>query len=967
VASLEKALLLNQFGRWRPRNLPEASPADIPPTFILDGKELAQLRAARQNNIESVVKAVNSLESCARKLLELHPPSVTQKTSPNNGANLHDYVSLAKYWWPNPAAANGLPYIRRDGQINPEAYRDCYDAARLVELNETLLSLALAAYLTGNPLYASKAVQLLDTWFVNLPTRQTPHLEYAQLKPGCKSIQWHGIIEGRHYIYIAESVILLSHIKAIPATINDGVRSWYSDMLQWLRSSEIGQKASGAKNNIGVWYDLICIAFANFINDTDVLPQIFILDALDRLNSQCDTDGSLPAELQRENPYEYVAFTLVALSALSAACTRLDASAWSTLSSDGRNFQAAHDWLRSLTESQALKIELATAIRHHVDTADDPALDEHSFLYNKILTRVCERQRKLISDQTIKIGELNNIIVNLKKKPIRLFFKNLITTSIKYIVDLSKNEQTIALYKIISNEIALLNTPAHITTIIRSIKNIEILPKSVNRYWILDQIADPECESAIINQLKQAGESYLRIPFHADKYRATEWNMHLFYAGTVTAHICGLTDCELMNIYKNKISFLTDTKDVLLTIKRHSRTVQWHLATDATIFVTAGSLGSLHRVLNYKPTNPAPTLSLRKLGVIKSADTSFRPTFSEYGSRSLLHAHDDDPSLERSPTPKIAIQTVDCVEELIFGGKTDDLGLPSIYASWNRDYAVRSHWQESISSQFVNFDREIDALPVLHETPVAFAISVKGKSASRDWTLVQKYLAQTIRSIIANTHRQFIVVVAGHEKPDIPEIMHPHVRWLSVKHAPPSNPLHYPADKMKKRMAIGAYLASLDFTGYFFPCDADDWISYRTVEYIHKMPRQSVLLADRGLMVNQFTKQAWIRKSGFFKGCGTCCAILVNKVNLPQYPSSRLEQNNAFFYASQSHAQLDALLEKARIPFAYITKPIVAWILANGENASNAMGKKSLLISSTHYGVEGYEMDASVFEIFRVH
>ena len=49
--------------------------------------------------------------------------SVTDKTLSPPSGNKHDYMSLAPYWWPNPNTANGLPYIRRDGVVNPERDR----------------------------------------------------------------------------------------------------------------------------------------------------------------------------------------------------------------------------------------------------------------------------------------------------------------------------------------------------------------------------------------------------------------------------------------------------------------------------------------------------------------------------------------------------------------------------------------------------------------------------------------------------------------------------------------------------------------------------------------------------------------------------------------------------------------------------------------------------------------------------
>lgn len=37
------------------------------------------------------------------------------------GNDKHDYMSLARYFWPNDSSPNGLPYIRKDGHVNPES------------------------------------------------------------------------------------------------------------------------------------------------------------------------------------------------------------------------------------------------------------------------------------------------------------------------------------------------------------------------------------------------------------------------------------------------------------------------------------------------------------------------------------------------------------------------------------------------------------------------------------------------------------------------------------------------------------------------------------------------------------------------------------------------------------------------------------------------------------------------------
>jgi hypothetical protein len=48
------------------------------------------------------------------------PFAVTSKSQTPPSGDKHDYMSLARYFWPNPATANHLPYVQRDGQSNPQ-------------------------------------------------------------------------------------------------------------------------------------------------------------------------------------------------------------------------------------------------------------------------------------------------------------------------------------------------------------------------------------------------------------------------------------------------------------------------------------------------------------------------------------------------------------------------------------------------------------------------------------------------------------------------------------------------------------------------------------------------------------------------------------------------------------------------------------------------------------------------------
>ena len=160
-----------------------------PPTIGLDGKALLQLR--RQPPPESL----KMLRSKAEKRLTEPLVAITDKKVASPSGNPHDYVSLGRYWWPNPKTANGLPYVQRDGEPNPE--NDAYDRPRFERMVEAAEQLSLAWFLTGEPGYAERAARQLRVWFLDEATRMTPHLKHAQLIKGINDGRGVGLIDVR--------------------------------------------------------------------------------------------------------------------------------------------------------------------------------------------------------------------------------------------------------------------------------------------------------------------------------------------------------------------------------------------------------------------------------------------------------------------------------------------------------------------------------------------------------------------------------------------------------------------------------------------------------------------------------------------------------------------------------------------------------------------------------------------------
>jgi hypothetical protein len=157
---------------------------NIPTYFEAQPRVLAEVKARLAAGDKSLQPALDALVKQADAALNVAPPTVTQKTRLAPSGNVHDYASTAPYQWPNPNTANGLPYIRKDGQVYPGSRTGESDLGRIGMMSGTVQTLALAYYFTGNEIYAAHAAEFLRVWFLDPKTSMTPRLAFAQGIPG---------------------------------------------------------------------------------------------------------------------------------------------------------------------------------------------------------------------------------------------------------------------------------------------------------------------------------------------------------------------------------------------------------------------------------------------------------------------------------------------------------------------------------------------------------------------------------------------------------------------------------------------------------------------------------------------------------------------------------------------------------------------------------------------------------------
>ena len=174
-------------------------------------------------------KAFNELISKANNFLNMKPVSVMDKSQIPPSGDKHDYISRGPYWWPNPDTKDGLPYIRKDGERNPEIYKFS-DHSNEGKMTNAVQILSLAYYITKDSKFSKKASQLIHVWFLDDSTKMNPNLNYAQGIPGICTGRGIGIIELSHIYNILDAIGILETSNELTKKDDEQIRNWFKNI-----------------------------------------------------------------------------------------------------------------------------------------------------------------------------------------------------------------------------------------------------------------------------------------------------------------------------------------------------------------------------------------------------------------------------------------------------------------------------------------------------------------------------------------------------------------------------------------------------------------------------------------------------------------------------------------------------------------------------------------------------------------
>lgn len=314
---------------------------------IWDKTHLEEVKQSLQEPFYAT--AYQAVKTEADRLLDVQPLSVMMKEKTPASGDKHDYMSIARYYWPDPTKPDGLPYINRDGESNPEL--DKFDRNRLGETAGRVTTLTLAWYFSGDERYAQKATELLRVWFFNKDTRMNPHLEYAQVAMGHNGNKGrsYGVIDTYSFVEMLDAVALLEQSKSFTNKDSKQLKAWFSKLLDWMLTSQQGKDEAAATNNHSIAFDAQAISFALYVGNLKVARDIINALPEKRMFPQIEPDGRMPRELQRTRAFHYSQYNLTHIVDILTMGQKLGIYLDNAASADGRSFYKAMDFLAGYT------------------------------------------------------------------------------------------------------------------------------------------------------------------------------------------------------------------------------------------------------------------------------------------------------------------------------------------------------------------------------------------------------------------------------------------------------------------------------------------------------------------------------------------------------------------------------------------------------------------------------------------
>ncbi|KAF9420090.1 hypothetical protein BGZ94_009215 [Podila epigama] len=270
--------------------------------------------------------------------------SVTNKNQTAPSGNIHDYLSLSKYYWPNPKTPNGLPYKRIDGHVNPEI-ETVRDYRLLRSMIREVHVMGMAYHFTGNKDYATKCAMRLREWFLDEKTYMNPNINFGSLRKGEALGARTGVLDMFTIFRVFDALHYLQQEPTWPKDLVPQLKEWFTRYLHWLETSKLAKVERESNNNHGTYFDVQIIAIYLFLDRVEDARKVAQQALHIRIDPQISAKGEQPEEMERKTSWYYSIFNLQALMTLARWGDDLGVDLWFYEGPKGQSIKKAIDFL----------------------------------------------------------------------------------------------------------------------------------------------------------------------------------------------------------------------------------------------------------------------------------------------------------------------------------------------------------------------------------------------------------------------------------------------------------------------------------------------------------------------------------------------------------------------------------------------------------------------------------------------
>lgn len=315
-----------------------------PNTFIINPDLLVQNKFKINAGNEQCLSSLKNLLLNADAVMHNKPYSIINKPIAPPSGSKNDYLSLATYWWPNPTTKTGLPYIKKDGLMNPEV-RNIKDGMFINQISNEVQLLGLAYYFTDDEKYAKKATELLKVFFLDKSTKMNPNLNYAQIVRGVDNENGVGTIDTEDFVDLIDGVQLLVGSASWTTQRHVALKNWFKDYLNWMLTSPVGKEGAEQPNNIGTFYDLQVVTYSLFIGNSSLAQSILKNQTFKRIDKQITPEGIQRYEVKRTKSWTYSTKNLEAWFKLANCAESAGVNLWNYTTSSGSSLKKAFEFM----------------------------------------------------------------------------------------------------------------------------------------------------------------------------------------------------------------------------------------------------------------------------------------------------------------------------------------------------------------------------------------------------------------------------------------------------------------------------------------------------------------------------------------------------------------------------------------------------------------------------------------------